>query len=564
MRESGGPVGAYWVNSGPMTQAAERSELSLAGWGPPPSTPDLSTAARKWLRREIGWSPRSTPAENLASVTTVATRLPDSTSAALIEIVGDENVRTDGPSRLRRGAGRSYLDLIRRRGGDVSGLPDAVVLPGSHDEALAVLAACADDDIAIVPFGGGTSVVGGLAGGAGGHAAVIALDVARLNTIDSIDAKSLLVKTGPGVRAPEFEARMARYGLTLGHFPQSYEFATLGGYAATRSAGQASTGYGRFDELVAGARLATPAGTWDVGRPPASAAGPDLLGLALGSEGTFGVFTELTMRVRPAPEAKHYEGWSFRSLPRGLEGLRQLARAGLLPDIVRLSDPDETKANLVLAGGSKASALQGILRARGHGGGCLVILGWEGDSDVIGVRRRAASTMLRRCEAIRVGRSVGQSWVAHRYSGPYVRDALLDQGLLVETLETAATWSDLPEIYENVRAALTESLSTEDKKPLVMCHVSHVYSTGASLYFTVIADRDEVRPLQQWLLAKRAATDALVSNGGVLTHHHAVGIDHAPWFSKEIGDLGVDVLRAVKDRLDPTGICNPCVLFGSP
>ncbi|MDQ3735394.1 MAG: FAD-binding oxidoreductase [Actinomycetota bacterium] len=547
-----------------MSQATERAELTLTGWGAGQGAHELPAAARKWLRREIGWTPRSTPAEELSSATTVATMLPDSTSAALIEIVGDEHVRTDGPSRLRRGSGRSYLDLIRRRGGDVSGLPDAVVLPGSHDEVLAVLERCSADDIAVVPFGGGTSVVGGLSGGAGGHRALITLDVARLNAIDSIDAKSLLVKAGPGLRAPEFEARMARYGLTLGHFPQSYEFATLGGYAATRSSGQASTGYGRFDELVAAARLATPAGTWDVGRAPASAAGPDLLGLVLGSEGTFGVITELTLRVRPAPEAKQYEGWSFRSWPRALEGLRQLARTNLLPDVVRLSDPDETRANLVLAGSSKASALQGLLRARGHGGGCLLILGWEGHAGAIGERRRAASSLLRRCEAIRVGRSVGQSWLSNRYSGPYVRDALLDVGLLVETLETAASWSDLQEVYEATRTALTESLSRADKHPLVMCHVSHVYPTGASLYFTVLADRNDDRPLQQWLLAKRAATDALVSRGGVITHHHAVGIDHAPWLSREIGDLGVAVLHAVKERLDPTGICNPCVLFGSP
>ena len=547
-----------------MTGVEERAELTLTGWGQAASPHLLSNSARKWLQREIGWAERSTPREQLSSVTTAATRLSDASSAALIEIVGGENVRTDGPSRLRRGSGRSYLDLIRRRSGEVSGLPDVVVVPGSHDEVLAVLARCAENDLAVVPYGGGTSVVGGLAGGAGEHRAVVALDTSRLNSVDSIDSKSLLVTVGPGMRAPQFEARMARYGLTLGHFPQSYEYATLGGYAATRSAGQASTGYGRFDELVAAARLATPAGEWRVGRPPASAAGPDLLGLVLGSEGVFGVITELTLRVRPAPETKHYEGWSFRSLPRAFEGLRQLARAGLLPDVARLSDPDETRANLILSGNSKAAALQGLLRARGHGAGCLLILGWEGDDETVGVRRRATSAQLRRSEGIRLGRAVGQSWLSSRYLGPYVRDALLDVGLLVETLETAATWTDLMDVYEATRAALVDSLSTQDKKPLVMCHVSHVYPTGASLYFTVVADRDDDRPLQQWLLAKRRATDALLSNGGVLTHHHAVGIDHAPWLAQEIGDLGVAVLHAVKDRLDPTGICNPCVLFGSP
>ncbi|MDQ4037415.1 MAG: FAD-binding oxidoreductase [Actinomycetota bacterium] len=545
-----------------MTGVEERAELSLTGWGQSAPRHVLPNTARKWLQREIGWMPRSTPSEILASVTTAATRLPDASSAALIEIVGHEQVRTDGPSRLRRGSGRSYLDLIRRRSGDVSGLPDVVVLPGSHDEVLAVLARCAKDDLAVVPYGGGTSVVGGLAGGAGEHRAVVTIDVSRLNSIDSIDTKSLLVTVGPGMRAPEFEARMARYGLTLGHFPQSYEFATLGGYAATRSAGQASNGYGRFDELVAAVRLATPVGDWRVGRPPSSAAGPDLLGLILGSEGIFGVLTELTLRVRPAPETRQYEGWSFRSLPRALEGLRQLSRAGMLPDITRLSDPDETRANLMLSGSSKAAALQRLLRARGHGGGCLLILGWEGDDESVGVRRRATSSMLRRCEGIRLGRTVGQSWLSNRYAGPYVRDALLDVGLLVETLETAAAWTDLMDVYEGTRRTLMDSLSTRDNSPLVMCHVSHIYPTGASLYFTVVADRDDDRPLQQWLLAKRSATDALLSKGGVLTHHHAVGIDHAPWLAQEIGDLGVAVLHAVKDRLDPTGICNPCVLFG--
>lgn len=546
-----------------MTTGPARAELGLTGWGSPPTEHDLSNTARKWLVRETGWVPRSTPPENLAAITTPATKLPDSTSAALIKIVGDDHVRTDGPSRLRRGAGRSYLDLIRRRTGDVSGLPDAVILPASHDEVLSVLSRCADDDVAVVPFGGGTSVVGGLAGGAGRHRAVVAVDVARLNATSSIDVKSLQVRAGTGLRAPELEPRIARYGLTLGHVPQSYEFATLGGYAATRSAGQASTGYGRFAEMVCGLRLATPTGSWELGGPTARAAGPDLLGLVVGSEGIFGVLTELTLRLHPAPEHTHYEGWSFPSLPRALEGLRHLARASLLPDVVRLSDADETRANLVLSGGSQTTALlQGILALRGHRRSCLLVTGWEGSKDSIGVRRRAASSLLRSCAGFRLGRPVGRAWQSSRFAGPYLRDRLLDAGLLVETLETAASWSDLTDVYDATRDALTQALSTTDNRPLVMCHVSHVYPGGASLYFTVLADRDDTRPVQQWLLAKRAATNALLSTGGVLSHHHGIGTDHASWLPVEIGELGVDVLRAIKDRLDPTGICNPGVLLG--
>lgn len=550
------------AESGDAADRSRRAELGVAGWGTDAPSVRLSGSAGKWLSRRIGWTPRSTPAVPIDTDALPAGQLPDSVRSLLVDLLGGERVRLDGPTRLAHSGGRSYLDLLRRRAGEVSGLPDAVLRPATHDDVASILAICAEQDIAVVPVGGGTSVVGGLSGGAGEHRAILAIDLGDLDQVTAVDPKSLLVTAGPGLRGPEFEDRIARYGLTLGHFPQSFEFGTLGGYAATRSAGQASTGYGRFDELVVAARLATPVGTWQIGRAPASAAGPDLLGLVVGSEGTLGVITELTLRVHPVPEERHYEGWSFRSLPRAVEGMRQLARAGLLPDIARVSDPDESRANLALAGGSKAAALQTLLRARGHRGGCLVVVGWEGAADTVGIRRRAGSAVLRSAEGLRLGRALGGSWAHNRYSAPYLRDTMLDNGLLVETLETAATWSELDDVYSATRAALTTALGTGTRLPLVMCHLSHVYPTGASLYFTVLADREDDRAFQQWLTAKRAATDALLGAGGVLTHHHAVGTDHAPWLEREIGDLGVEVLRAVKDRLDPTGICNPGVLLG--
>ena len=380
--------------------------------------------------------------------------------------------------------------------------------------------------------------------------------------MQALDVPSSLVTVGPGMRGPALEDALARHGLTLGHLPQSWEFATLGGYAATRSAGQASTGVGRFDDLVAGLTLATPSGVLELGHPPASAAGPDLLGLALGSEGTLGVITELRLRVRPKPHPAHYEGWAFRSWAAGLAGLQRLARHDLLPDVVRLSDPDETRANLLMAAGAGARALRGTLRARGRGEGCLLVRRLGGAARPSSARGRGRRP---RC----CGRAARCGWAAGSGSRgastgsprPYLRDRLLDAGLLVETLETAATWSALPTVYDAVRRALRESLARGDRRPLVMTHVSHGYPTGASLYVTVLADRDDALPLQQWLGAKRAATDALLAAGGTLTHHHAVGADHRPWLEREVGPLGVEVLRAVKQRLDPEGICNPGVLL---
>jgi alkyldihydroxyacetonephosphate synthase len=545
----------------------EQPELTIQGWGPPgpAAASDLSDTvpkgALKYLSRELGWTPRPTPPVAVDDIRLAPSRLPAEARTRFVELLGEENVRTDRDWRLRRAGGKSYLDLLRRREGDASDAPDAVVLPGTTDETAALLAACSELGVVVVPFGGGTSVVGGLSGVDPDDRPSVALDLSRMASVRSIDVPSSMVTVGPGMRGPALEQALDRHGLTFGHLPQSWEFATVGGYAATRSAGQNSTGVGRFDELVTGLTLATPSGVLEIGHPPASAAGPDLLGLALGSEGTLGVITEVTLRVRPKPQSCTYEGWSFRSWAAGLAALQHLARHDLLPDIVRLSDPDETRANLLMAPGTGARLLRGSLRTRGHGDGCLLVLGWEGLPSIVRARRAAASSLLRDGGAIRLGARVGESWKAHRFQGPYLRDKLMNGGLLVETLETAATWTALPTVYDAVRRALRESLTRSGRRPLLMSHVSHGYATGASLYVTAIADLDDALPIQQWLTAKRAATDALLGAGGTLTHHHAVGADHRPWIEREIGALGVEVLRAVKQRLDPQNICNPGVLL---
>jgi alkyldihydroxyacetonephosphate synthase len=539
-----------------------QGELTIQGWGPAPDgAQELSKAARRYLVRELGWTPRETPPVPLDEIRLKPSRLEPDVVARLTDLLGEENLSTEREARLKHAGGKSYLDLLRHRAGDASEAPDAVAAPGSTDETAALLALCGDLGVVVVPFGGGTSVVGGLTGSDPFDRPCITVDLRRMATITNVDVPSSLVTVGPGMRGPELEDSLGRQGLTLGHLPQSWEFATLGGYAATRSAGQASTGVGRFDDLVEGLTLATPSGVLELGHPPASAAGPDLLGLALGSEGTLGVITELTLRVRPKPRASVYEGWSFRSWAAGLAALQHLARHDLLADVVRLSDADETRANLLMASGTGARALRGTLRARGHGEGCLLVLGWEGLPTIVSAGARAAASVLRDCGAIRLGSRVGESWRKHRFAAPYLRDTLMDRGLMVETLETAATWSALPTVYDAVRDELRQSLTRDGRRPLVMCHVSHGYATGASLYLTVVADRDDDLPMQQWLTAKRAATDALLAAGGTLTHHHAVGADHRPWLDREIGPLGVEVLRAVKQRLDPHGICNPGVLL---
>ena len=410
----------------------------------------------------------------------------------------------------------------------------------------------------MVPFGGGTSVVGGVEPLGDGFAGVVSLDLRGLDGV-AVDRVSLTATLAAGLLGPEAERRLASEGVTLGHFPQSFEYSTVGGWVATRSAGQASTGYGRIDELVEGVRLVAPAGELTAAAFPASAAGPDLRELVVGSEGVLGVISEATLRVRPVPALRRYEGWSFRSFAEGCAAFRALEQADASPDVARLSDEEETRLSLALA--SSGSALEragrGYLRLRGHEGGCLAIVGFEGDEDDVERRRPRTADLLRAGGGLRLGRRPGEAWRRGRFAGPYLRDELLDRGVMVETLETATGWSNLERLHEAVGAALRSALGERGTPALVMCHVSHLYRSGASLYFTFLARQESEAPLEQWRAAKSAASDAIVANGGTITHHHAVGRDHAPWMRAEVGELGLEPdpggPRKLQPRCDPAG-----------
>jgi alkyldihydroxyacetonephosphate synthase len=513
----------------------------------------LPARAARWLEQRIGpVAPGAAPESN-EPVKIPSRKLDESAFEALTKVVGTENVLVDDAPRLARATGLSYLDLLRRRSPSAEfPVPDAVVLPAGPDEVQTVLDVCVQHDIGVVPFGGGTSVVGGVAALRGEKVSVIALDLVRLDALVSVDAESRIAVLQAGVRGPEAERLLAAHGLTLGHIPQSFERATIGGFAATRSAGQASAGYGRFEDMVTGVRLATPRGEWKLGVAPASAAGPDLRQLAIGSEGTLGVITEVALRVRPVPPVRRYEGYALPGWVAGAAAVRDLAQHHALADVTRLSDGDETEVSLALNAGLKTAALRRYLAARGVPRPCFLIVGWEGTAHDVALRRRETARRLKASGAVRVGKALGESWRHGRFAGPRQRDALLDRGICVETLETAAFWSTVDELRDDVRAALTASLG----RSIVMCHISHAYETGASLYFTVLTARDDADPVGQWQRAKAAACEA-ITGLGTISHHHAVGVDHAPYLSAEIGKLGVEVLRAAKSAVDPTGILNP-------
>ncbi len=485
-------------------------------------------------------------------------RLPGTARAALVAAAGPGGLRDDRGARIRHAAGRGYPDLLRLRSGRVDPAPDAVATPADADAVAAVLEVCSGHGLAVVPFGGGTSVVGGVEPISGDHAGVLALSLAGLSGLRALDERSATATLAGGTPLPEAERELARRGFTLGHFPQSFEYATVGGCVATRSAGQASTGYGRIDELLRGVELVAPAGRLTLGARPASAAGPELRQLVAGSEGVLGVIVSADVEVCQRPLTRHYEGWALAGFREGADALRTLVQAGAAPEVARLSDEAETQTTLMLSGGGTGSAvLRGYLRLRRLADGCLLICGWEGDAADVGRRRHEGARLLRRFGAVALGTPPGQAWEAGRYAAPYLRDALLDDGVMVETLETASSWSGLERLYLRVRTALTDALAGRGTPPLVLCHISHLYRTGASLYFTFMARQQPGAELAQWQAAKSAASEAIVAAGATITHHHAVGRDHRPWLEAETGALGLQALAAVKQRWDPAGIMNP-------
>jgi alkyldihydroxyacetonephosphate synthase len=529
------------------------------GWGDPLHPPSLPAHALAFLRETVGVASTPRPPVALENVEIEPCGIPSTVLAALREIVGAEHVRDDHGDRVLHAAGKGYPDLVRMRKGQPAGAPDAVLYPSTREHLRALLAVCVRDSLAVVPFGGGTSVVGGVEPLRGSHRAVVALDMSRLASVIELDERSLLLTAQAGARARELERRLAARGLTLGHFPQSFEYVSLGGCAATRSAGQASSGYGRFERMVHGLRMVTPAGDIELQAFPASAAGPGVRELMVGSEGTLGVIDELTLRVRCAPVERTYEGVFFESFDAGTLALREMAQRHCTPEVARLSDEQETRMSLALAGsgGAKGRLGRAYLGVRGYRGGCLAILGFEGDPEEVRARRARAHAVVRRCGGLRVGGSPGRAWLASRFSAPYLRDEMLTHGVMVETLETATRWSNLETLHARVCAAIEESLRTLGTPGLAMCHVSHLYETGASLYFTFLARQSEAGELEQWRAVKTAASTAIVEGGGTITHHHAVGRDHARWMEREISPEAVRALRALKAELDPAGIMNP-------
>lgn len=534
-----------------------QSTAPIGRWGAADADREgLDPRTRAFAETHLG-PPQSAPEPHLREVPPSA--LSESQTSSLFS-----GVRVDSSSqtRLRYCRGMSYTDLLTwRADGVVPGVPDAVAFPENHDQVQQLVQSCSREGIVVVPVGGGTSVTGGLTPKAG-ERPVLAVSLSGMDRLLALDEDCGIAEVQAGMTGPQLEAALD--GWTLGHFPQSWERASIGGYIAARSSGQSSGGYGRIEDMLISARVATPTGTWQVGGYPAASQGPDLRHLVLGSEGTLGIVTSAELRVRRAPRLREF---AAAIVPGGFAGgialMQALTRSPLRPTILRVSDPAETAALLTMSApaGLAGKAFDAYLRLRRATEGNLVILGWEAsDASTLRAARAFAGDALSEAGAVRLGAGPGRSWERGRFHGPYLRDALMDQGYLVETMETITRWSNVERLHARVAGAARECLG---ERSYVMAHLSHSYDAGASVYFTVLAGgwNTPDSAAKRWRTAKAAITEAIISAGGALSHHHGVGRDHARWLPEQLGVIGVDVLRSIRATVDPRNVMNPGALL---
>lgn len=469
-------------------------------------------------------------------------------------------LQTDPEVRLRHALGQSLPDWVALRSGRIPAFPDAVAFPESDADVRDLLRFAAWAGARVIPYGGGTSVVGHLTPPAG-EAPVLTVDMGRMSRMGHLDETSGLATFGAGVVGPDLEAQLRARGFTLGHYPQSFDYSTLGGWVATRSSGQQSAHYGRIERLFAGGKLESPAGTLPLPVFPASAAGPDLREIILGSEGRLGILTEATVRVRRMPEHEAFFGVFFPGWTAGMEAVRAMVQAGLSLSMARLNTAEETRTSLLLAGKPRLTALlRRYLNFRHIGGeeGCLALLGVTGHHALCKTARAEALALARAHGAVEVGGAAGRAWRKNRFRAPYLRNGLWEAGFAVDTLETALPWSRISAALEAVEGALRRGLEPHGEAVHVMSHLSHVYSDGASLYTTYLFRlTDPEATLERWRTLKGAASRAVVASGGTISHQHGVGTDHAPYLAAEKGPLGMAALGAVMRTFDPEGLMNP-------
>jgi alkyldihydroxyacetonephosphate synthase len=541
------------------------------GWGPEgvEFTHEDKPALAPFIKQKIGVDVRgrSEAPIRFEDLRIPPPRLPDSLRAELERAVGGQNVSTTALDRVVHARGKSLRDLVRQRRGHPARLPDAIVRPGGEEDVVAIMHAALAADAVVIPFGGGSSISGSLEPPADEPRPVISLDLERMNKVLEIDAASRLARVQAGVFGPHLEEQLEAQGYTFGHFPDSFTQSTLGGWIATRSSGMQSDAYGDIADLTKGLRVVTPSGLL-VARPiPAASTGPSIREMVMGSEGRVGVITEAIVHVRRISERRVILGYLFPTFADGLAAMRDVAASDCSVSVSRLSDANETQFSFAmrkrptLLDRLQVAALNAYLTRR-HGFEldrmCLSFIGYEGSEANVARERKAVGKVVKRHGGLCIGSGPGLLYDQKKFDTPYIRDFLLDRGTIGDVSETAMPWSRLAPVYEAVRAAATGAFAQVGVQGYLMCHLSHSYHAGACLYFTFAFRPTRGQDmLEEYTVVKDAIQQAFVDNGATLSHHHAVGTEHAQWLEQDISAPGIRMLEGLFAGIDPGGNLNP-------
>lgn len=520
------------------------------GWGDDANDMPLREEARRFLGDNLG---RANPLPD-ASLASVVAKVPKS------RLPDHPLVQTDAETRVRHARGQSFPDWLAMRSGDFGVFPDGVAEPASADEVRQLLDYAREHDVDVIPYGGGTSVAGHINPESGGRP-VLTLSVAKMNRLLHLDHESQLATFGAGTPGPSLEKQLRPHGYVLGHFPQSWELSTVGGWVASRSSGQQSLRYGRIEQMFAGGTLETPRGRMDLPTFPASSAGPDLRELVMGSEGRIGVITDVKVRVTRAPEVETFRVFFVPSWRTGMELVRETVQRKLPLSMVRLSNAEETRTQLIIAGHKAAvTLLETYLAIRGaEAGKTMMTIGATGSRRQVDFALAEVRALAKEYGAIDTGTVLGKKWEENRFRSPYLRHGLWSHGFGVDTFETATDWPNVDGLISAAEGAVREAAASFGEKVHVFTHLSHVYGQGSSAYTTYIfrVGKSYAETLALWAEIKKRASLALVAHHGTISHQHGVGVDHAPYMKYEKGPLGMSTLGALVAHLDPDARMNP-------
>ncbi|MBV9819025.1 MAG: FAD-binding oxidoreductase [Solirubrobacterales bacterium] len=506
------------------------------------------------------------PPPRFEELTVPESRLPDDLRAQLERAVGPAHVSRDDRDRVVHARGKSLRDIVRQRRGDLPRIPDVVVRPGAEDEVVAIVAAAVAHDAVMIPFGGGSSISGSLEAAPDEARPIVSVDLERLDRVLDIDRVSGLARVQTGVPGPRLEEQLAVQGYTLGHFPDSFTHSTLGGWIATRSSGMQSDRYGDVADQTKGLRVVTPSGMLVTRPVPATSTGPSVRQMVLGSEGRLGIITEATMEVRPLAARRVILGYLFPTFAEGLMAMRDIAASECSVSVTRVSDAAETRFSFAtrkdptLVDKAQSRALRAYLARRGFDTELMALgfIGFEGSADHVRRERRAVGRIVKAHGGLCIGTGPGELYDQKKFDTPYIRDFLLDRGVIGDVSETAMPWSRLAPVYDAVSGAAHGAFDELGVRGYFMCHLSHSYHAGACLYFTfAFAPAPGAGILESYDVAKTAIQQSFVDAGATLSHHHAVGTEHAAWLAQDISEPGAALLRALFDGADPGGHLNP-------